>query len=128
MGLRKQEWLFLTCLNHLIILRLVKSDDCPCVAYSPMLSIENSSKPFMVLLGAILSVKVGFAVEASTPPYPQLDLIEEGKDPGKDPGLDKDDSDKDDYSDGLGAYHGGIDTNVSHPNTRANAKKGEQGC
>ena len=59
------EWLFLTCHNYWIVCRLVKDDDHPFLAYSPMISIESSSVPFRALLGAILSVVETVPVEPS---------------------------------------------------------------
>jgi hypothetical protein len=59
------EWLFLTCHNHWIVCRLVRDDDHPFLAYSPKITIENSSEPFRAFLGAILSVTKGVSVESS---------------------------------------------------------------
>ncbi|KAI0302510.1 hypothetical protein BC826DRAFT_1089655 [Russula brevipes] len=83
LGLRKTEWLFLTCYNYWIVCRLVKDDDKPYLAYSPGISIEDSSEPFRAFLGAILSVIKGVPVEPSTyNPNIQLDTIEEEQDDG----------------------------------------------
>ena len=50
------EWLFITCHNYWIVCRLVRDDYHPFLAYSPMISIDDSSVPFRALLGTILSV------------------------------------------------------------------------
>ncbi len=60
------EWLFLTCHNYWIVCRLVKDDNNPFLAYSPKISIEDSSEPFRAFLGAILSVLKGAYIEPST--------------------------------------------------------------
>ena len=44
----------------------MKDDDHPFLAYSPIISIENSSEPFQAFLGAILSVIKGVAIVPST--------------------------------------------------------------
>jgi hypothetical protein len=59
------EWMFLSCHNYWIVCRLVKDDDRPFLAYSSITSIEDSSEPFQVFLGAILSVIKGIPVEPS---------------------------------------------------------------
>ena len=76
------EWLFLTCYNYWIICHLVTSDDGKAfMAYSPMLSIEDSSKPFQAFLGAILSVKNQVPVQTSIfNPDMKLDDISEEED------------------------------------------------
>ena len=77
------EWLFLTCFNYWIVYRLVRDDDNPYLAYSPGISIEESSEPFRAFLGAILSVVKDVPVESSAyNPYIQLDTIEEEQDDG----------------------------------------------
>jgi hypothetical protein len=65
LGLRKMEWLFLTCHNHWIVCRLVSDHSNPFLAYSPSFSIEDSSEPFRALLGAMLSVYNNVSVPAS---------------------------------------------------------------
>lgn len=83
MGLRKMEWLFLTCCNYWIVCRLVRDDDNPYLAYSPGIGIEESSEPFRAFLGAILSVVKDVPVESSAyNPNIQLDTIEEVHDDG----------------------------------------------
>ena len=70
------EWLFLTCHNYWIVCRLVKDDDHPFLAYSPKISIKDSSEPFRAFLGAILSVLKDTHIEPSTfNPDMQLDII-----------------------------------------------------
>ena len=70
------EWLFLTCHNYWIVCRLVRDNNRPFLAYSPMISIEDSSEPFRALLGAILSVLKGVDIEPSSfNPDMQLDTI-----------------------------------------------------
>jgi hypothetical protein len=87
------EWLFLTCHNYWIVCRLVKDDDRPYLAYSPKISIEDSSEPFRAFLGAILSVVKKVPVESSAyNPDMQLDTIEEEQDDGPSPEDDIDDS------------------------------------
>jgi len=97
LGLREMEWLFLTCHDYWIVCRLVKDDDHPYLAYSPKISINDSSEPFRAFLGAILSVIKGVPVEASVYSSDmQLDTIEEEKDNGPSP--------EDDIDDGSGVY------------------------
>jgi hypothetical protein len=75
------EWLFLTCHNHWIVCRLVRDDDNPYLAYSPGISIQESSEPFRAFLGAILSVVKDVPVESSAyNPNIELDTIEEEQD------------------------------------------------
>ena len=77
------EWLFLTCHNYWIVCRLVRDDNHPYLAYSPKISVEDSSEPFRAFLGAILSVVKGVPVESSVySPDIQLDTIEEDGDDG----------------------------------------------
>jgi hypothetical protein len=59
------EWLFVTCHNYWIVCRLVRDDDRPFLAYSPKISIQDSSEPFRAFLGAILSVLNGAYIEPS---------------------------------------------------------------
>jgi hypothetical protein len=75
------EWLFLTCHNYWIVCRLVRHDDHPFLAYSPRVSIENSSKPFLAFLGCVLSGTQGAAVAPSPFKLDMLDSIQEGKGP-----------------------------------------------
>ncbi|KAN0102364.1 hypothetical protein V8E52_012018 [Russula decolorans] len=65
LGLRRMEWLFVTCHNYWIVCRLVRDDDRPFLAYSPKISIQDSSEPFRAFLGAILSVLNGAYIEPS---------------------------------------------------------------
>ncbi|SRR6266550_1422027 len=94
------EWLFLSCHNYWIVCRLVKDEDHPFLAYSPITSIENSSEPFQAFLGAILSVIKGVAVVPSTFD-PDMERIL-----------------REDIDDSLGAYPG-TRTATSLPLTRA---------
>jgi hypothetical protein len=114
MGLRKMEWLFLTCFNYWIVCRLVRDDDNPYLAYSPPISIESSSEPFRAFLGAILSVLKDVPVESSAyNPTILLDTFEEEQDDGPLPeyGID----------DGPGEYQGssGRETDTGSPTTRS---------
>ena len=85
------EWLFLTSHNYWIVCRLVRDNACPFLAYSPIISIEDSSEPFRALLGAILSVLKGTHIEPSTfNPDMQLDTIIEETDDGPQPEDDTD--------------------------------------
>ena len=81
LGLRKMEWMFLSCHNYWIVCRLVKDDKYPFLAYSRMTSIKDSSEPFRAFLGAILSVIKGVTVEPSAfDPKMGLDTIEDDDD------------------------------------------------
>ena len=83
MGLRKMEWLFLTCHNYWIVCCLVRDDKNPYLAYSPGISIQESSEPFRAFLGAILSVVKDMPIESSAYNTDiQLDTIEERQDDG----------------------------------------------
>ncbi|KAH9004932.1 hypothetical protein EDB86DRAFT_3186805 [Lactarius hatsudake] len=119
LGLRKMEWLFLTCHNYWVVCRLVSNDGNPFLAYSPLCSIEDSSEPFRALLGAILSVLKGAPVQASEfnpamvpDTIPTIPEKEEG---GSSP--------EDDVDDGSGEYWGSSTTNISSepPMTRSRA-------
>ena len=79
LGLRKKEWLFLTCHNYWVVFRLVKgNDESAFLAFSPFLTMEGSSVPFRAFLGAILSAVKGVAVGASVFDRNQpLDTIDE---------------------------------------------------
>jgi hypothetical protein len=91
------EWLFLSCHNYWVVCRLVKDDEHPFLAYSSMISIEDSSEPFQVFLGAILSTIKGVSVQPSTfNPRMKLEYIIEDEDPGPLP--------EDDIGNGSGAY------------------------
>ena len=75
------EWLFITCHNYWIVCRLVRDDHHPFLAYSPMISIDDSSVPFRALLGAILSVVKKVPVERTEfTPNMKLDTLVEAKD------------------------------------------------
>src|SRR5712691_2268300 len=102
LGRRKKEWLFLTCHNHWIVIRLVRRDnDTPFLAFSPLITMEDSSVPFRAFFGAILTVVKGRAVEASVFDDPQtLDTIEEA------PGEEGSSSSNSDGGDGSGEYRG----------------------
>ncbi|KAM6496456.1 hypothetical protein JOM56_009162 [Amanita muscaria] len=85
LGLRQMEWLFLTCHNYWIVCRLVRDDDHPFLAYSPMINIEDSSVPFRALLGAILSVVKKVSVQPSEfNPHMAFDTIVEDPSPEHD--------------------------------------------
>ena len=55
LGLRQMEWLFLSCHNYWIVCRLARDadDSHPYLAYSPEITIKDSSEPFRAFLGAI---------------------------------------------------------------------------
>ena len=95
------EWLFLTCHNFWIVCRLVRDDDHPFLAYSPKISIKDSSEPFRAFLGAIIPALKGAHIEPSTfNSNMQLDTIieEKEKDDGPLP--------EDDIEGNSGAYPG----------------------
>jgi hypothetical protein len=90
------EWIFLSCHNYWIVCRLVRDDDHPYLAYSPKISIEDSSEPFRAFLGAILSVVKGVPVETSVySPDMEFDIIAEEDDEGPLPEDDVDDTSSD---------------------------------
>jgi hypothetical protein len=114
------EWLFLTCHNYWIMCRLVRDNDHPFLAYSPIISIEGSSVPFRALLGAILSVVKTVSVEPSEfSPDMELDTIVEEQDEGALP--------EDDIDDGS-AYSGSSEEEMAYdpPNTRNRRRPGQQ--
>ncbi|KAH9014661.1 hypothetical protein EDB85DRAFT_2097786 [Lactarius pseudohatsudake] len=116
LGLRKMEWLFLTCHNNWIVCRLISDKDNPFLAFSPMFNIEGSSQPFRAFLGAILSVLEGTPVQACkfNPPLVLDTIPEEGE--GGTPS-------EDDNDDASGEYRGSSTTNISSklPMTRSRA-------
>ena len=65
LGLRQMEWLFLSCHNYWIVCRFVRDDYHPYLAYSPEITIKDSSKPFRAFLNAILSVVKDVSVDRS---------------------------------------------------------------
>ena len=76
----------------------------PFLAYSPAISIEESSEPFRAFLGAILSVVKDVRVESSAyNPNITLDTIEEEQDDGPLPEHDIDDGSGHQGSSGRGA-------------------------
>jgi len=76
------EWLFLTCHNYWIVCRLVRDDKHPYLAFSPEISIKDSSKPLRAFLGAVLSVSKNVPVEASS--YnPDVELCKSPDDPDR---------------------------------------------
>ena len=106
------EWLFITCHNYWIVCRLVRDDHHTFLAYSPMISIDDSSVPFRALLGAILSVVKKVPVEPTKfNPNMGLDTLVEEQDEGPLP--------EDDIKDGS-AYSAssGEETANDPPNTR----------
>lgn len=119
------EWLFLTSHNRWIICRLVSHPHNPFLAYSPSISIEDSSIPFRALLGAMLSVNNNVSVPASvlSPGVLVLDDIpEEDQGDGS--------VTEDGANDGSGSYVNSSDSSTSTitipsnvPNTRS--KDGE---
>ena len=114
------EWLFLTCHNCWIICRLVKDDEHPYLAYSPKISIDDSSEPFRAFLGAILSVVEDVQVERSVyDSNMQLDTIEEEEDDGP--------LSEHDIDDNSGPYSGSSDRGVANhlPMTRSRGRDGD---
>ena len=114
LGLRQMEWLFLSCHNYWIVCRLVRGDDHPYLAYSPEITIKDSSEPFRAFLGAILSVIKDVPVERSAYSSDmELDIIEEEEEDGPLP--------EDVIGDDSGAYQGssGGWATTSHPATRS---------
>jgi len=114
------EWLFLSCHNYWIVCRLVRDDEHPFLAYSPMISIEDSSEPFRAFLGAILSVIKDVSVEPSAFDLDmELDTIIE-EDEGPLP--------EDDVHDSSGAYPGSLSegTLTNPPMTRSNKRRCEE--
>ena len=99
LGLRKKEWLFLTCHNYWVVFRLVKGNDKSAfLAFSPLLTMEGSSVPFRAFLGAILSVVKGVAVGASVFDRNQpLNTIDEEE-------VEEESSSTSDADDGSGEY------------------------
>ncbi|KAH9050591.1 hypothetical protein EDB84DRAFT_1584844 [Lactarius hengduanensis] len=122
LGLKKMEWLFLTCHNYWIVCRLVTNNGNPFLAYSPSCSIENNSQPFRAFLGAILSVRHHtVTVQASVYDHNmEFDDIEEDRE--------EDESPEDDFDDGSGTYRGSTRTAVSSrvPTTRSRATTSHQ--
>jgi hypothetical protein len=109
--------MFLTCHNYWIVCRLVKDARHPYLAYSQLISIENSSEPFRAFIGAILSVIKGIPVEPSEySPDMELDIILEEHDDGP--------LSENDLDDGSGEYQGDPDVSVStsRPFTRSRAQ------
>ena len=114
LGLRKMEWLFLSCHNYWIVCRLVRDDDHPYLASSPKISIQDSSEPFRAFLGAILSVVEDVPVEPSAYRSDmELDTIEGAGDDGPLP--------EGDIDDDSGEYLGSPDqgATASKPATRS---------
>jgi hypothetical protein len=95
----------------------VRDDDNPYLAYSPGISIEDSSEPFRAFLGAILSVVKGVPVESSAyNPNIQLDTIGEEQGDGPLP--------ESDIDGGKGEYQGssGRGADTGSPMTRSRAR------
>ena len=110
------EWLFLSCHNYWIVCRLVRDNNHIYLAYSPEISIKDSSEPFRAFLGAVLSVVKDVPVGRSAfSSNMKLDIINEDEDEGS---LPEDDIDND-----LGAYHGSADgkATTTYPATRSRA-------
>ncbi|KAF8351826.1 hypothetical protein F5887DRAFT_1068226 [Amanita rubescens] len=125
LGLRRMEWLILTCHNYWIVCHLVRDDHDPFLAFSPTISIEDSSKPFRALFGAILSVVKTVPVAPSFfNREMELDIVLEEQDEGPLP--------ENDINDGS-AYSPSSEEEMTNdpPNTRnrhrAGQKKAESG-
>ena len=120
LGLRRMEWLFITCHNYWIVCRLVRDDHHPFLAYSPMISIDGSSVPFRALLGAILSVIKKVPVEPTEfNPNMKLDTLVKEQDERP--------SAKDDIDDGS-PYSASSGEEIANdpPNTRARHRTGQR--
>ena len=118
------EWLFLSCHNYWIVCRLVNDLTDPFLAFSPKISIEDSSEPFRAFLGAILSVRKGAHVVPSTfNRHMQFDPIMEDTDEGPFP-----EDDIDDINDNSGPYRGGSNSAAEPPTTRSRAERGLMVC
>ena len=92
----------------------MRDDDHPYLAYSPEITIKDSSEPFRAFLGAILSVVKDVPVEHSEYSSDmELDVIKEEEDEGPLP--------EDDIDDDSGTYRGssGGKATTSHPATRS---------
>lgn len=108
LGLRRMEWLFITCHNYWIVCRLVRDNHHPFLAYSPMINIDDSSVPFRALFGAMLSVVKNVPVEPTEfNPNMELDTLKE-QDEGPSP---------EDYIDDRSPHSGSLIAN-DPPNTR----------
>jgi len=71
----------LSCHNYWIVLRLVGGGEPPFMAFSPQITMEDTSVPFRAFLGAILSVAKRGVVEARAFSDSQiLDTIDEEED------------------------------------------------
>ncbi|KAF8272453.1 hypothetical protein EI94DRAFT_1769734 [Lactarius quietus] len=103
LGMRKMEWLFLTCHNLWMVCRLVTNHGKPFLAFSPICSIQDSSEPFRAFLGAILSTHLDLPVEASVL-SPSGGDIPEGEDAGISDEEDTGSSPEDDIDDGSGSF------------------------
>ena len=67
----------------------MRDENHPYLAYSPLISIEDSSEPFRAFLGAILSAIKGVPVETSEySPDMELDIITDEHDDDIDDGSD----------------------------------------
>lgn len=94
----------------------MRDDDNPYLAYSPGISIQESSEPFRAFLGAILSVVKDVPVESSAyNPNIELDTIEEEQD-------DIDDGSEYQDSSGSGADTGSSMTRSRDRNSRGNTE------
>ena len=120
LGLRRMEWLFITCHNYWIVCCLVRDDHHPFLAYSPMISIDGSSVPFRALLGAILSVVKKVPVEPiKFNPNMKLDTLVKGQDECPSP--------KDDIDDGSPySARSGEEIANDPPNTRTHHRTGQR--
>lgn len=100
LGLRRLEWLFLTCHNSWMVFRLTKVGDERVLAFSPMIEISNSSIPFRAILGALLSVVQDVAVKPTILPVnATMDIFPEDEHEEE-----SGSSSENDYDDGSGAY------------------------
>jgi hypothetical protein len=99
----------------------VDDEDNPFLAYSPMISIKDSTIPFRAFLGAILSEINEVSVDPSTfDPHMELDTIAELQDNDSGP------LPEGDISDGSGPYRGSSSkgTATEPPVTGSRARDG----
>jgi hypothetical protein len=115
LGLRKLEWLFLTCHNSWVVFRLTKVGNERVLAYSPMIDISNSSLPFRTFLGATLSVIRNIPVRPTVLPVNAImDMLpEDERNEERDAEPSDDDSDDESGSSYTPSTHGAGSQSVS---------------
>ena len=99
-----------------MVCRLVRDDNNPYLAYSPVISIEESSVPFRAFLGAILSVIKDVSIESSA--YnPNAELEEQDNGPLFEHDIDG----------GLGEYQGSSGRGADTPPMTRNCYRSNRG-